>query len=323
MNKNEKANDAILMAILEMIRGGSSGNASTTAAIAQANIKRDGADKHDIDEIVANQMLPLKEKIAYNISEHPEIMDELEDFAVKNNIPEPRDMNEFGNIIEMYLKSVKSYGEGGQFEEKIPLIDVQINGKTYSLLHLTTDAQKEQGLMEVEYLNEGEGALFDYSDEPQPEISFWMKNTPIELDICFINEQGKVISVKKGTPESEELLTEDSEFVAYVIEVSQNSGIKAGDQTSLGETIEETDPDEDESLNLPENHLVIYGSDGQPQGWLRGGERIFSRANTRTLINMAKRAYKTKTDSDYKRLGKKIFEYMKQQDERPAEYVNN
>lgn len=323
MNKEQKANDAILMAILEMIRGGSSGNAAATAAIAQANIKRDGADKHDIDEIVANQMLPLQEKIAYNISEHPEIMDEIEDFAIKNNIPEPRDMNEFGNIIEMYLKTVRGYGKGGQFEENVPLIDVQINGKTYSLLHLTTDAQKEQGLMDIEYLNDNEGALFDYSDEPQPEISFWMQNTHIGLDICFINEQGKVISVKKGVPESEDLITEDSEFVAYVIEVSKNSGIKAGDQTSLGETIEETDPDEDDSPELPENHLVIYGSDGQPQGWLRGGERIFSRANSKTLINMAKRAYKTKADSDYKRLGKKIFEYIKQQDERPPEYVNN
>ena len=109
-----------------------------------------------------------------------------------------------------------------------------------------------------------------------------MKNTSIPLDICFINEAGKVISVYQGVPESEELISESSEFIAYVIEVNANSGIKAGDQTSLGETIEETDPDEDESLedeypDLPVNHLIIYGSDGQPQGYLQGGERIFSR----------------------------------------------
>ena len=157
-----------------------------------------------------------------------------------------------------------------------------------------------------------------------------MKDTHVPLSICFINEQGKVISVKKGTPESEELLTEDSEFVAYVIEVSQNSGIKAGDQTSLGETIEETDPDEDESLNsedeypdLPVNHLIIFGSNGQPQGYLRGGERIFSRKSTRVIIRKAKRAYKSKSDTDYKALGRYIFKEMKAQDSRDPEYVSN
>ena len=49
---------------------------------------------------------------------------------------------------------------------------------------------------------------------------------------------------------------------------------------------------------------------------LNGGERIFSRKNTKTLIRMAKRADKSKADRDYKALGKKMFTYLKQQDER-------
>lgn len=36
---------------------------------------------------------------------------------------------------------------------------------------------------------------------------------------------------------------------------------------------------------------------------------------------MAKRAKSTKSDSDYKRLGKKMFEYIKIQDNREPEYV--
>jgi hypothetical protein len=44
---------------------------------------------------------------------------------------------------------------------------------------------------------------------------------------------------------------------------------------------------------------------------LWGGERIFSRKNTKTLIRMSKKANLTKKDSDYKRLGKKMFEYIK------------
>lgn len=38
---------------------------------------------------------------------------------------------------------------------------------------------------------------------------------------------------------------------------------------------------------------------------------------------MAKRAYATKKESDYKRLGKKLFEYLHTQDTNEAEYVNN
>ena len=36
---------------------------------------------------------------------------------------------------------------------------------------------------------------------------------------------------------------------------------------------------------------------------------------------MAKRADKSKADRDYKALGKKMFTYLKQQDEREPEYV--
>ena len=36
---------------------------------------------------------------------------------------------------------------------------------------------------------------------------------------------------------------------------------------------------------------------------------------------MAKRAYESKSDTDYKRLGNKMFSYIKQQDEREPDYV--
>jgi hypothetical protein len=54
---------------------------------------------------------------------------------------------------------------------------------------------------------------------------------------------------------------------------------------------------------------------------LKGGERIFSRKNTKTLINMANRANRTKTDSVYKRLGRKIFAYLDIQESNEPQYV--
>lgn len=77
-----------------------------------------------------------------------------------------------------------------------------------------------------ESLPEDQGMLFIY-DEPQ-DLSYWMKNTLISLDIIFIDDDMEVVSVKQGQPMSEEPITEND--VQYVLEVNSNSGIEEGDQ---------------------------------------------------------------------------------------------
>lgn len=196
-------------------------------------------------------------------------------------------------------------------------ISVTINNKEYELLVAITEEEKETGLQNVEEMDSDEGMLFDYSENIQEELSFWMKDTIIPLDIVFVSPENKVISVQKGIPESEELITEHN--VAYVVEVNQNSGIKPGDDVYFKEDFDENE--QEEISEEPEGKLEIIGSDGEVQAVLQGSERIFSIKNTKTLVNMAKRAYESQSDSDYKALGRKIFEYMKIQNERPEEYV--
>ena len=70
-----------------------------------------------------------------------------------------------------------------------------------------------------------------------------------------------------------------------------------------------------------EDLLEILSTNGKVQYKIKGGERIFSRKNTRVLIRQAKKAEKLKTDSAYKRLGKSVFKYMKIQDNNDPEYV--
>ena len=331
MAKNRKANDALWMAILQMLQGGDKNESAAVAAAAMSDIKRDRASGDDIDNIVANTLFAQNnDPVAFIQSvfeQHPEMADELDEYLDAKKI-ELHSVEELLPAINSFLKEVRHYGEGGQFEELPDFVDVTINEKVYHLLNCVTDEQKERGLMDVASMEDDEGALFDYSDEPQASLDFWMKDTTIPLDIIFVNEKGTVISVKQGTPESEDYISESSEFIAYVIELNANSGIKAGDQTSLGKTIEETDPDEDENAkdeypDLQVNHLIIYGSDGDIQAALQGSERIFSRKSTRVIIRKAKRAYKTQSDTDYKALGRYIFKEMAAQDERKPEYVNN
>lgn len=181
---------------------------------------------------------------------------------------------------------------------------IEIGDKEYNVSLAITEEEKERGLQNKKKLDQDEGMLFIY-DEPQT-VSYWMQDTEVPLDIIFINDELEVISVHQGEPFDETPITENG--VLLVLEVNQNSGIQPGDELEM----EDEDKPPVMKVLLP---------DGSTQMELEGGERIFSRKNTKTLIRMAKRAYNSKLDKDYRALGKKMFQYLKQQNERPAEYV--
>ena len=210
------------------------------------------------------------------------------------------------------MEEINAYAEGGQFEKNLKEINIEIGSKEFDVIVFTTEKQKEHGLMNVREMNSNEGGLFVY-DEPQ-HVDFWMKDTYLPLDIIFIGEDNKVISVKEGKPESEDYISEDN--VKYVLEVNRNSGIKEGDELEF-----EGDFDESSHPELEINKLYVIGPDGKPQMELNGGERIFSIISTKTIINKAKRAFVEKTDNAYKSLGKYVFKEMKAQDSRKPEYV--
>lgn len=186
------------------------------------------------------------------------------------------------------------------------MITIEIGNKKYKVQEARTDEEKEKGLQGVTELPEDEGMLF-YFDPPE-DVSMWMQNTKIPLDIIFINDDDEVVYVGEGIPNSEEKITVQD--VAFVLEVNKGSGIKEGDELEF----------EDGPV------MRVLAQDGSTQMNLWGGERIFRRAFTKQIINWAKKAIevkedKEKYDSICKRLGRKIFKEIKAQDTRPAEYV--
>lgn len=184
--------------------------------------------------------------------------------------------------------------------------EIKIGKKKCTVKLAKTEEQREKGLMDIKEMPDNEGMLFIF-DKPQT-VGFWMKDTYIPLDIIFIDDDNEVLSIYKGKPLDETIAEEDS--VKYVLELNQNSGVEEGDELDYDE-----DPDEE----LPT--MKVIASDGSVQMELEGGERIFSRKNTRTLIKMAKRAEESQSDTDYKKLGNKIFKFIKIQDNREPEYV--
>lgn len=202
------------------------------------------------------------------------------------------------------------------------MISIEINGKTYEVDLATTEEEREEGLQGVESLDDGDGMLFVY-EEPQ-EVSFWMSETPLYLDIIFIDEDGDVISTAVGQPNDETPMTEKN--VKYVLEINVNSGIKKGDEVDLSELEDDEEEDEEDDEEEGEDRksiaMNVLNEDGSVQMELEGGERIFSRKNTRILIRYAKKAKKSKLDKDYKMLGKKVFQYINTQNHQTQEYVS-
>ena len=183
-----------------------------------------------------------------------------------------------------------------------PLIKIEIGDCQFLVEVVTTDEEMEKGLSNRESLDDDKGMLFDFG-EVQDEVTFNMEDCSIPLDIIFINEDNEVISIAKGDPNSEDLYTEKD--VRYVLEVNQDSGVEVGDD-----------------LELDCDVMKVLAPDGSTQAILKGGERIYSRKATKKLLHWAKRCNKTKTDSDYKRLGMIMLNEIDAQDNRQPEYVS-
>ena len=64
--------------------------------------------------------------------------------------------------------------------------------------------------------------------------SFWMKNTPLSLDIIFIDAVGRIIHIAEGTTPFSEKTISSQGPAQYVLELlagtSRRLGIKPGDQ---------------------------------------------------------------------------------------------
>lgn len=90
----------------------------------------------------------------------------------------------------------------------------------------STHEERAKGLMHRQVLTDSEGMLFIWPDRGVRQ--FWMKNTPLSLDILFFEGQGTLVHLAEAqTPYSEELISSLMP-VRYVLE------LPAGDAARLG-----------------------------------------------------------------------------------------
>src|SRR5262245_20191102 len=59
-----------------------------------------------------------------------------------------------------------------------------------------TNEERAKGLMFRKELAEGRGMLFDF--KPDQEVTMWMKNTYLSLDMIFIRSDGRILRIAEN-----------------------------------------------------------------------------------------------------------------------------
>jgi len=81
-----------------------------------------------------------------------------------------------------------------------PTTTITFPGATLSAEIAASAAARDQGLMGRASLGANAGMLFVYAADQSPQlVGFWMKDTPIDLSIAFLDASKKVINVDEMT----------------------------------------------------------------------------------------------------------------------------
>jgi uncharacterized membrane protein (UPF0127 family) len=110
--------------------------------------------------------------------------------------------------------------------DPVPLVARTAGGERRFSIEVADDqSERSAGLMFRQAMPDDHGMLFVF-EATQP-VGFWMKNTPMPLDLVFIGQDGIVRDVEHGEPFSEATISPD-EPVRFVLE------LKAGTAERLG-----------------------------------------------------------------------------------------
>ncbi|MFZ4109250.1 MAG: DUF192 domain-containing protein [Polymorphobacter sp.] len=114
---------------------------------------------------------------------------------------------------------------------RAPATFVTAKGKfRYTLEIAASGEEQECGLMHRKTMHRRAGMIFPFV---QPRLaSFWMENTPLPLDLIFVDADNRVINFKPGKPFSRDLIN-SAGITAAVIELNageaQRIGLQPGD----------------------------------------------------------------------------------------------
>jgi uncharacterized protein len=105
-------------------------------------------------------------------------------------------------------------------------IATQTGVHVFSVEIATTEKERETGLMYRKELPDGQGMLFDF--RPEQQVSMWMKNTYVSLDMIFIRADGRILRIAENTEPMSTRIIASGGPVAGVLEVVAGTAKKLG-----------------------------------------------------------------------------------------------
>jgi uncharacterized membrane protein (UPF0127 family) len=105
------------------------------------------------------------------------------------------------------------------------VVETRAGKKSFTIEVADSEAERERGLMFREAMDDGHGMLFVFQATQRQ--AFWMKNTPMALDLIFIGQDGIVNFVGRGEPMSEAVVG-SPDPTRFVLELKAGIAEKAG-----------------------------------------------------------------------------------------------
>jgi len=106
------------------------------------------------------------------------------------------------------------------------VIETQAGPVSFSVELALTPDQRAIGLMYRPSMAADHGMLFRF-DQTRP-VLMWMKNTPLSLDMLFIDDAGTVVGVAADTVPLSEAIVSSPGPVRYVLELNAGTARKHG-----------------------------------------------------------------------------------------------
>ncbi|MBM3637412.1 MAG: DUF192 domain-containing protein [Alphaproteobacteria bacterium] len=121
----------------------------------------------------------------------------------------------FAALVSVLLAGLSTLDAQTKLEKLI--IETRSIPISFDVEIMSTDAERQRGLMGRVYLPQQRGMLFDFG-VPE-DVRMWMKDTPLPLDIIFIRADGTIARITKGEPFSTRVLP-SGEPVLAVLELN-------------------------------------------------------------------------------------------------------